>query len=107
MKIINQPNLSGLARASHGTYQGDDTVQRAIPHNLGVVPQCVFIDRSGGVYYHHIIRDIGIIHCWNASVNSYKTGKALDTTNFYVGNADDYDKSANKNAQRYDWFAVG
>lgn len=108
---------AGTAAAHHaatiiatGNYTGDSSVNRAIPHGLGVTPNMV-----------HIINPLAAAIGWLftildavATIVGVSTAKdgalavtALGGTNFYVGNATDYEISANLNLDNYYWIAIG
>lgn len=95
-KYNNPPRVN-----SYGTYVGNDTANRAIPHGLGRVPVLVHILRASWGVNYHIIRG-------DAYVSGNGTLRAVtpaDAINFYVGNAGDYSQSANANGQNFFWVA--
>jgi len=104
--------LTGLADDDHtqyskitsGTYAGNDTVNRAIPHSLGRTPKIVMINEQGGTYGSTIITGCAFIS------NNLAGGRAVtdpDGTNFYVGNATSYPESSNGSGRTYRWVAMG
>lgn len=93
------------ARA-HGSYTGDSSVNRGIPHGLGVAPYLVIIWHDDLSYLHYV---------YNTTVSSITAGTggvqtnavtAADTTNFYVGNANSYGQSANYSGHELKWMAL-
>jgi len=103
MKISQVPS----ARVTTGTYAGDGTVNKAIPHGLGVTPAIVMIHVNLGSYWFRIIKGHAVITALSASVNTYKAVTKPDNTNFYVGNSGDYAASANSGTGTYWWAAIG
>lgn len=93
-----------------GTYTGNDTVNRAIPHGLGVTPKIVFIHEAvlGDIWFR--ITDLRASLNWG-NIEAATAGTFVVTipngTNFYVGNVSGYDRSANSNTVVYDWVAIG
>jgi hypothetical protein len=107
---LNNPTSEG-AKCTSGSYTGNSSANRAIPHGLGYAPKWVYIyeDRGSEVAY------VGILHTGYSKylALSPTPGIALtaavtaaDTTNFYVGNAGDYVGTMNYNAYVYYWVAV-
>lgn len=84
-----------------GTYAGNDTENRGIPHGLGRVPRFVFIEQSGTANIHHILTNQLI---YNTSAVWLVT--AMDAINFYVGDSGSYAQSANNTGQTYKWVAL-
>lgn len=92
-----------------GTYTGDASGGRAIAHGLGRAPSLVFITISGH-YGYRIIKGIARIHFATSTGPSFNGALAVtapDATNFYVGNAANYEQSANVNTGAYAWVAIG
>ncbi|GAH62797.1 unnamed protein product [marine sediment metagenome] len=100
--------LIAAARATSGTYAGDDAVNRGIPHGLGVIPRAVLMSRiSGNLQSFRIMEGHAAILCDAAGAKSTQPVTAPDATNFYVGNAADMEQSANDDAPRtYVWAAI-
>ncbi len=92
--------------SSNGTYTGNNTVNRAIPHGLGRTPVCVMfsIRNSIGGGYERIIEPAYIDGVYSAG-NSNHGVTIWDDTNFYVGNAANYSESANPNPLEVHWVA--
>lgn len=89
-----------------GTYTGDNTANRAIPHGLGVTPNLVLIieDGAGKSACFIIIRVAMIMEIAGGGSEVVTIPNA---TNFYVGNAVSYTRTANDNTENYRWFAIG
>jgi len=104
-------DLDILARMSSGTYTGNNTADRAIPHGLGVVPTLIIIiDYSSNAYL--------ILGGWGGGTalwygdfstpaHGAHTVTVRDSTNFYVGDAANYFQSANEDGTGYAWIALG
>jgi hypothetical protein len=96
-----------VAMSNSGSYYGNSTPNRAIPHGLGKTPKMVRIfknDMGGGE--GTIFEDIGIIRSmYDASTNTYTVTK-MDDTNFYVGNSSSYPGSYNNTETTYVWLAI-
>lgn len=99
----------GTANITTGTYTGDDTVNRAIPHGLGCVPKLVILRYFvASLSYFIFGGDTSIIY-WGPDAAAMG-GHAITTptdTNFYVGNADNYQQSANSDTHGFKWVAFG
>jgi hypothetical protein len=90
-----------------GSYTGDSTVNRAIPHGLGITPQFVLsINGTDGSYLFHIHKGYGKIWYQSTTAAGYAV-TAMDATNFYVGNASSYQMTANYTGALYYWTAIG
>lgn len=89
-----------------GSYSGDSTTNRAIPHGLGRVPKYVSIVDSVSTGYIYSIIELGAITGVSSSASARQTVTQMDATNFYVGNGTDYTRSANT-ALTYTWVAIG
>ena len=96
-----------FAKASSGTYTGNGTDNRGIPHGLGKTPKLVIINRNNGQYFNRIFSQLGAIYYVSASYTGYKTVTIMDATNFYVGNSLNYEQSANDTDDVYYWVAIG
>jgi len=98
MSINNQ-----ITPSTSGSYTGDSTANRAIPHNLGRIPSIVIIGGTltGGAMIIYGIYP-GEIQYITAGMRAV-TG--MDNTNFYVGNVANYGETANFAASGYVWAA--
>jgi hypothetical protein len=100
-------NIITLTRTI-GTYTGDSSANRAIPHGIGAVPSLVLIfDNTSG--YDAVNYNIGastgrIASRSTTSVFGYNV-TLQSTTNFYVGNATNYTQSMNVTGNSYRWVA--
>lgn len=90
-----------------GYYFGNETVNRPIPHGLGRIPKTVSIQQFPTVYFYKQ----GYFESYHFWVSGAATGMVIvtgrDATNFYVGEAADYLKSANYYGEVYYWDAIG
>ena len=95
--------------ATGANYVGDDTVNRAIPHGLAAAPKIVMITRGSGDTFFRIHYIYARIFYQKAvtSQSGYLDVTLPDNTNFYVGNATDYSRSANAAGLYYTWVAIG
>lgn len=103
-------NPSGRLNITQGTYEGDATDNRAIPHGLGTTPTIIFVgyrsgadpDRSGFILYDTNNSDCrGYSHEGNQNPCTVP-----DDTNFYVPH---FAGSVEFNlaATNYEWLAIG
>lgn len=91
-------------RGSTGTYTGDDSENRAIPHTLGRLPNVVIITAVGATsMFHALGADPTTLRKDNAAayIVTQMTG-----TYFYVGDAASYANSANAAGVSYAWTAI-
>lgn len=103
--------ITAVSSINSGSYTGDNSVNRAIPHGLGSIPCLVVIFNTqavdtGGDSLYHIVTGIGRIYYGGGGANSRLTVTAPDATNFYVGNATGYANTANENLITYSWVAI-
>ena len=96
-----------VPKVTSGTYAGNDAVNRAIPHGLATIPKIVFINDRGNVYWYRINDQAAQIYYITGAASGRSAVTAPSATNFYVGNAADYDLSANDGVATYDWVAIG
>jgi len=105
MPISNPTDLTGYALSASGTYTGNGAANRALPHGLGVVPKfvvCICSSAAGNRKWAIQVRP-GYMHY--PETPYFTTVTAMNATNFYVGNAADYDLSVNANTGTYYWAA--
>lgn len=96
------------AHGNYGSYAGDNTVNRAIAHGLGVVPTVVLICNLNSMYWFRISRaNATILFCLQPAETSGVSVSELNSTNFYVGATGGYLKSANASGEAYYWIAIG
>lgn len=91
-----------------GTYTGDSSNNRAIPHGMGKTPKLVFIIVNQTPYYYWwvLIGDVaGIFYNYDGADGIYGV-TALDATNFHVGNSSEYNISGNYTGYTYYWVAI-
>lgn len=101
---VSTHGQNAIAGISSGSYAGNNTVNRAIPHGLGVIPKVVFIVNQPSAL--NAINHLALGFIWSSSSNNLAvTGS--DATNFYVGNATSYPNSGNATTRTYDWIAIG
>ncbi len=102
------PSYATRARANVGNYTGNDSADRAVAHGLGKVP--LFVEINDDQIY---MAQGWLYNGWNYIKYFYNNGggslsvAAMDTTNFYVGNATSYTNSCNKVGFVYRWVAIG
>lgn len=104
---VRHEQLAEAAHAASGSYTGDQTANRAIPHGLGATPKIVFIfDSTDGSYNFRIFGALGSIVHWAIGTAFHYAVTIPDATNFYVGYATEWTKSANTTGRVYYWVAL-
>lgn len=110
MSIINTPlpvPLNPLtANITSGSYVGDNTANRAIPHGLGVIPTLVEINHWQPSYW--VIKSTlpHVLFVLNATLDHrYTMPDAMDDTYFYVGVTGSMNYSANDPSSNMLWVA--
>lgn len=93
--------------SSSGSYTGNSTANRAIAHGLGVIPAIVFIVDFNRGYWYRLIRGQAAIAHMRSDSQGNLAVTAPNNTNFFVGNAAEYMKSANNSGDPYYWVAIG
>jgi len=89
--------------AISGTYTGNDSADRAIPHGLGRTPKVVFIFAvSTGNIWHLFGTGDYLVY----NTGTYFSNTAWTAVNFYVGDAGSYPNSANAVGATYTWIAI-
>lgn len=101
---LNNPAV-GFAVIASGTYTGDDSVNKAIPHGMGKAPQLILIISNQGYHFWLSEGDAGWIS-GNFVGQPRLAVTAPDATNFYVGNATSYPGSANQTVAAHYWTAL-
>ena len=101
---LNNP-ATGFATFNTGSYTGDDSVNKAIPHGLGAEPTLVFITSNQQFSFVIAKGDPGFITAAKAPTGRMAVTQP-NATNFYVGNAGDYPSSANQTVAAHAWTAV-
>lgn len=99
-----------VAESNTGSYTGNSTANRAIPHGLTNTPSIIIISQTSGgtqATSNFIIFNTGRIdnHFTGGAGNGTVT--APDGTNFYVGIALNPEAGANLNNATYIWVAIG
>lgn len=97
---------AGYAKAANGSYAGNDTVNRAIPHGLGVTPKLVIITHFESQQWFRLHQGLADILEMDPSAFAKYAVTVMNSTNFYVGNAANYDDSANAAGEEYYWVAM-
>lgn len=101
---INWEAVSSML--AYGSYTGNNSANRAIPHGLSRIPKLVFIQQSTTHdSFVQIMINFNLEYEGGATHANYGT-TVPDSTNFYVGNAANYGQSANANAVAYTWVAI-
>lgn len=86
-------------------YDGNDTVNRAIPHGLGRTPICQLFVVPGATWHGwHIVP--GRLQTQDTGYVTFSVA-AADDTNIYVGNASSYPVSANGIGKTYYCVVIG
>lgn len=98
-------NPTAAVEIKTGTYTGNNSVNRAIPHGLSKTPKLIkILSTSTKSEIHGAWGRINAISASNL-FNSYEV-TAPDTTNFYVGNPYNWTASANLNPLVHYWIAI-
>ena len=109
--VANRPSEVDMPAAgaitTSGSYTGDNSANRAIPHGLGATPKVVFVQgiSGGGAYFFRVFGAQALI--FYAAGSSGYAVTIPNATNFYVGNAASYANTANVNTWNYIWVAIG
>jgi hypothetical protein len=111
VKAYVDTEVGTRAKISTGNYTGNNAANRGIAHGLAVIPKIVFItlvDTVGGtIGTFQIQQGLAYVLYRYITYYGYLAVTAMDSTNFYVGNASFYDYSANSNVYTYYWTAIG
>lgn len=89
-----------------GTYDGNDTANRGIPHGLGRKPKVILGSRDGFARIYKIIVPGVIEYVWDGA-STLSTVDEWDETYFYVGNVASYFPSMNASGETFYWVAIG
>jgi len=92
-------------KSTSGSYAGNDTENRAIPHGLSAAPKLVILTVTGSLYWYLIQIGQDIISYQNAAATGAYAVTAVSATDFYVGDAASYLNSANRTGDTYYWVA--
>lgn len=101
--VYTNPKTSIIA---FGTYSGNDTANRAIPHLLDIKPKFVEIVSATNGFSFSLITD-DFINFQNQTNTYLYAVTPKDATNFYVGNVGSYAGSGNATGYDYNWVALG
>lgn len=93
------------AKIASGQYTGNNGINRAVAHDLGVTPKVVLI-HVADKWWRITDQTAAIYYSLAAAKASYAV-TGVDSTNFYVGAAASLANSANLNTIVYDWVAIG
>jgi len=94
-------------RITTGQYAGDDSANKAIAHGLGMIPKWVYVSGIAGQGFKNVISDQDRDAITAIGAAGAYAVTAMDSTNFYVGNATSYANSANQAGVTYAWVALG
>ncbi len=102
-------NPSALqAKITRIGWVGDSTVNRAINHLLGSTPQVIFIIPVAPTIVAHALILVSRNTSYMFPANEARIAtQTPDTNSFYVGDAADYDKSANLTGASYVAYCFG
>jgi len=102
---------SAHSHSAIGSYTGDNSVNRAIAHGLGVTPKLVIIraDDATAVnaWAFAIIQGLAKISAIGSDGEEIVAVTAMSATNFYIGNNLGYPETANATGIVYYWAAIG
>ena len=96
---------AGYGKVTAGSYIGDGTVNRAIPHGLGVIPKLILITGTGPSAYTYREHTGEALVFYDTAAKGRIAVTAPGAANFYVGNAISYPNSANDSGTGYAWVA--
>ncbi|MBA7672895.1 hypothetical protein ES703_81082 [subsurface metagenome] len=88
-----------------GSYTGDNTANRFIPHGLKTTPKLIFIMQSNEPNISHILGAMAAMEYHFAASDGRYTVTIPDSTNFHVGDAANYSLSKNATGETYYWVA--
>ncbi|KKL67457.1 hypothetical protein LCGC14_2134780, partial [marine sediment metagenome] len=88
-----------------GSYVGNSSVNRAIPHGLGVTPKFVFINEGTSSWRVQLQGQVASLFFIRHDASGIHTVTIPNSTNFYVGNAISYNQSVNVTGTTYYWVA--
>ncbi len=103
-----QHNLlaAGMALSSSGSYAGNNSANRAIPHGLAETPKMILIRYSDDSRWYRIYGGLAQIGYMSNASNGQRAVTTPSATNFYVGNAGSYEQSANETGGTFYWVAI-
>ena len=102
--MINVYGSATVVVGLTGTYTGNDSVDRDIPHGLGHLPKFVFITVRGSTSKQFCLTEQAptSLMLFGGIATTVQT---MDATTFSVGDAASYPNSANATGLTYDWIA--
>ena len=107
-EVLSEATVDGakanIGVIASGSYTGNDTVNRAIPHGLDIIPKIILICVETDAYLFKI-HQTGFVSFLADSSRSMQSVTEFDDTNFYVGNIATYTQSGNSSALVYNWVA--
>lgn len=107
MGYVSMPSdLTGYAKIASGSYVGNNTVNRAIAHGLGVKPKLVYLLLSVRGEVMRLVDGTALVHTLTGADEYTYAVTAMDVTNFYVGNATSYNFSGNDSTKTYYWIGI-
>jgi len=98
---------AGFGKVTSGSYTGNGTANRAIPHGLGRKPKYVKIQNLDINVQNELLAELGLIFVHLETSFGRFTITDMDTVYFYVGNTDSYNNSGNGLGCEYYWVAFG
>lgn len=102
---IDITGVTGTSKS--GTYTGNNSANRAIPHGGSSVPKFVVFERAGASSLGYVkLLVAGYIDITHSTVRIRYAVTSWDATNFYVGNSAEYTNSANSTGTVHTWVAV-
>jgi hypothetical protein len=95
-----------ISTVKTGSFTGDGTANRAIPHGLDSVPLLIYIYANVGTSV--VLQGSSTRICTLEETNEveFLSVSAPDDTNFYVGVAYNFAKSCNSSGVTYRWVAI-
>lgn len=103
MTLYNPPRGS---KVTNGSYTGDSSNGRPIPHGLGTIPKLVLII-SDSVAADRCVNPGSSGHVFSFFTDLKDTVTASSATNFYVDGNGGVSPDTNENTVPYLWFALG
>lgn len=88
-----------------GTYTGDASANRAIPHGMGVIPKLIFIMNITAMTFIFIDGATGKLGGMTDAANTSHTQTTPTNTYFYVGEPATAGFWGNDNANEFIWYA--
>jgi hypothetical protein len=103
--------VQGSAFVRYGSYVGNNVAYRGIAHGMGRVPKIVMITNAVDTVWRWDFRIFGDQDDAYMYRVGYSNGRIwvgmITTVHFFVGNASQYEWSANADGVTYRWVAIG